>query len=373
MGSMWELRAGRSAVILGKNYVPDAIMTVFQSTDRYVDEKLITEYEGPGDLIRSPSAYRNLMGYKASAKVLRERLSLMGYHPESVYQEALALVRQAIADEDNPIRAKYLEFDSSIVSSEEDLLDQAVSGLRKYNWMWPTGVEATPLDSLLEWVWEEIAHDEQDARFILALVLREVRGNTCCRLDLTDLASGGWLDWTDDLVPRAIENLQRETSANGKIIVLTEGRTDVEIVRAALDALRPDVSNYFTFLDFVGFKNPGGTDRVVSLAKGLAAAGVMNRVVVVLDNDAAGSAAERQLQMVGLPATFRVMRLPDQKFAKQYPTIGPSGTTFEDVNGRACSIEFMFGEDVLRAASGGALPAVRWSSYLGEVKDADDG
>jgi hypothetical protein len=61
--------------------------------------------------------------------------------------------------------------------------------------------------------------------------------------------------------------------------------------------------------------------------------------------------------------------LPDVEWARSYPTQGPSGDRIEDVNGRACSIEFMFGSELMRSPKTWALAPVRWKSYIPAVND----
>ena len=39
--------------------------------------------------------------------------------------------------------------------------------------------------------------------------------------------------------------------------------------------------------------------------------------------------------------------MPDIELANNYPTIGPNGEEYMNINGRACSIELFLGKDVL--------------------------
>ena len=71
------------------------------------------------------------------------------------------------------------------------------------------------------------------------------------------------------------------------------------------------------------------------------------------------------LRRSSLPSHFSVRVLPDVKYAKNYPAIGPDGVSVADVNGRAVTIEMMFGEAVLRHAGKGNLPPVRWGGPVG--------
>lgn len=156
-------------------------------------------------------------------------------------------------------------------------------------------------------------------------------------------------------------------AVDGPVIVITEGSSDAQRLRRSLEIATPEVAHLFKFLDF-GYRPPGGTDRVVSLTKGMSASGVMNRIVAVLDNDTAGREAASQLSKLDLPAQVAVVCLPAVPYADRYPTLGPSGPGLEDVNGRAVSMEFMFGVDVL-CDGAGALAPVRWHAFNEKVGD----
>jgi hypothetical protein len=99
------------------------------------------------------------------------------------------------------------------------------------------------------------------------------------------------------------------------------------------------------------------------MVKTLAGAGIANRVIAVLDNDAAAEAAMRtQLKDVSLPTRFRVLRHPRIELAADYPAVGPDGITLTDVNGRAASIELYLGRDVLTGEDGILVP-IQWKGY----------
>jgi hypothetical protein len=49
-----------------------------------------------------------------------------------------------------------------------------------------------------------------------------------------------------------------------------------------------------------------------------------------------------------------------------YPTAGPTGTSLQNINGSACSIELYFGRDVLQI--GGQLAPVQWRGYDERMK-----
>ncbi len=132
----------------------------------------------------------------------------------------------------------------------------------------------------------------------------------------------------------------------------------------------------FRFLDMsTGVET--NSAQVVRILRSFAAAGVTNRVVGVLDNDVAGRVSARQLDARPRPSTNRYFLLPDVGYARSYPTYGPNGLASLDVNGRAVSIEFQFGEDRLRDAQGDLVP-VEWhgrdqslKEYQGRLSKSD--
>jgi hypothetical protein len=127
-----------------------------------------------------------------------------------------------------------------------------------------------------------------DPRFALSLALTNTRAATMVTLDLTDLVLGGRMK-ADDLPHRdARTRMGAAVAASGPVIVIAEGASDARWLRRSLEIAAPAAAHLFESLDLAEYRAPGGTDRVVSLTKGMAAAGVMNPIVAVLDNDTAG-------------------------------------------------------------------------------------
>ncbi|MBO2600097.1 HEPN/Toprim-associated domain-containing protein [Shewanella algae] len=124
-----------------------------------------------------------------------------------------------------------------------------------------------------------------------------------------------------------------------KILIATEGTSDARIIRRALDVLRPDVADFFNFVD-VDERHPfWGTGNLVKFAEGLLRIEVLNQVLFVFDNDAEGVDAFRKLEKLSPPANMRAMLLPDLKEFREFKTLGPEGVNISDINGRAAAIE----------------------------------
>ena len=124
-----------------------------------------------------------------------------------------------------------------------------------------------------------------------------------------------------------------------KVLIATEGTSDARIIRRALDVLRPDVADFFNFVD-VDERHPfWGTGNLVKFAEGLLRIEVLNQVLFVFDNDAEGVDAFRKLEKLNPPANMRAMLLPDLEEFREFATIGPEGVNISDINGRAAAIE----------------------------------
>ena len=175
-------------------------------------------------------------------------------------------------------------------------------------------------------------------------------------LDCTELVTSGWMGIYDELLD--VEPL---------ITILTEGPTDIDILQPSLSILYPHLEDYFRFMDFRSLNIEANASALVKLVKAFVGSGIRQQIVAIFDYDAAASDALRALQIDKLPDTIKVVQLPELPLAKHYPTVGPQGIHFADVNGCACSIELYLGEDILKNEKGELTP-VRWGAYINGVK-----
>ena len=122
-------------------------------------------------------------------------------------------------------------------------------------------------------------------------------------------------------------------------LLATEGTSDTHILKRGLSLLRPDVGDFFRFIDIEERHPFSGTGSLAKFAEGLVKIDVHNRVVFVFDNDAEGTDAYRSLQRFSFPVNMRSMLLPDLDQLRDFPARGPSGIMRTDINGRAAAIE----------------------------------
>jgi hypothetical protein len=147
-------------------------------------------------------------------------------------------------------------------------------------------------------------------------------------------------------------------------LIATEGSSDTHILKRAFRLLRPEIADFFRFID-VSERHPfSGTGSLVKFSEGLAKIDVQNRTVFLLDNDAEGQSAFQKIQGLDLPVNMRAMVLPSLQSFESFRCMGPGGEALADINGRAASIECYL--DL--GADGLPPPLVRWTNYKDDVK-----
>ncbi|GAA3068593.1 hypothetical protein GCM10010464_35990 [Pseudonocardia yunnanensis] len=389
MGDRWRLLLGEQQILWGKNSFPSRLMTIFQEQDKYMREdwaRALDELNSlAGDQVtpealevtsenRDEMQASELFGYRTKVGTALSRLKLMGFTPEASRQ-AMAEIRRSRLREDLLAEdvlyvgaARGRDATSHRMSCEQVVetgLDAFINGCTSYGF----SDDLSPLDAACLEELELYFEDEKDdPRFLLSALLKGQDAQKLLTMDLSDLLAAGYCSSTEDLSAQAGRELSITTVSTGPIIVITEGKFDSQVLPRGIQLVRPDIAGYFRFWDLESTKAAGGTDQVVKNLRSFAAAGVMNRVIGILDNDTAGRQAEKQLGRTILPENFAVCRLPDVDYGHSYPTLGPSGASQEDVTGRACSVEFYFGKECLREKDGNLAP-VRWKSYIEAMSD----
>ena len=402
MSNRWRLRLGDQQIMSGKNEVPSRLMTVFQEEDKYAqgdwvraldelernpaDEELSARVKTIEAADADDSGGSERFGYRTTVETVLTRLKLMGFTPEASVRCMAEIRRSELKDcgQDENILlvrpARGVQGTPHQMSCEQVILTGLaafIKGYRPYGFEededeGDEGDEVLELDDL-EWTCVDemefyFEDDTDDPRFLLSALLHGQDPQTILTMDLSELLAAAYISSTEDLSTQAIRELSYVTANTGPIIVITEGRFDSHVLPRALRLVRPEIASYFKFWDLDNSKAAGGTDQVVKNMRSFAAAGVMNRVVGILDNDTAGRQAERQLKGSDLPDHYAVCRLPDLDYARSYPTLGPSGLGRDDVTGRACSVEFYFGRECLLGADGELIP-VRWKSHIDPMDD----
>lgn len=354
MGSFSQITFADYPVFDNKNwYYPEIINSLFQP-DEFINEK--RKYSTRNSLIWG-DAYENekgtfeFKGYKQTVQVCRERLEIFGASYKKAkmdFQKAKKISRQEGFYDfslSSVTYDQYLAEIKSIVDSKEKTYDRLNINLRESLTSGELGLYGLSLDSHL---------------YSILSVLSE---SDIVEYDLTDVINGGWVKVNE------AKNVDYE-----KIIILTEGKTDVEFISNSIDKLYPHLKDYYHFIDFDEYKVESSASALVKLVTSFAAANVKHHIIALFDNDTAGLKEMKKMVSKAFTPNIKILRYPDISLAKKYPTVGPIGKKKMNVNGLACSIEMYFGVDVLTRNN--ELIPIQWKGfddkekkYQGEIAD----
>ena len=95
-----------------------------------------------------------------------------------------------------------------------------------------------------------------------------------------DVVEGGWVERES-----IINNLG---TTHPKFLIITEGSSDAKVIHHALNLLRPEVADFFYFVDMEEGYPFTGTGDLYRFCQGLVSIEIENNVVVIYDNDAEG-------------------------------------------------------------------------------------
>jgi hypothetical protein len=168
-----------------------------------------------------------------------------------------------------------------------------------------------------------------------------------------DVVDNGWVQ------PKTISNSIGDVR---RFLIVTEGSSDAHIIRKAFELLRPEIADFFSFVDMQEGYPFTGTGNLHKFSQGLVAIGIENRVIVLYDNDLEGSLRFRDTSGLNLPANMRVIQLPTLPQLAQFRSVGPHGEAMGDINGLAAAIECYLDLAFGRGRKD-PEPAVRWTAY----------
>lgn len=381
MGTYTDFSVAGYPLLNSKSAVVPEAMTIFQETDRRVGSRLLGDRNALvwGDAYADSAEEREIATqYVCDTEAAIARLDVMGFTLDRAAREfedgrrdELETYREWAKDEpDRPwCTDKIALLESLSFNTYLDALRTVITeGLR------PEPFDDNKRPGLPAAVRHILGDNDE---FLLGFFANDVRClvRAACEVapkpstvvqDITDLVSGGYYASDEPVCQRAIESLILGHLENSSRIVLTEGSTDAQFLKASLDLLYPHLSGYYSFLDFDSSRVPGGAGQLASLVKGFAAAGIGNRIIALFDNDSAARDARRSLAQIQLPPNIVVLAYPEIAFLREYPTLGPSGFSNLDVNRLAASIELYLGEDVLRRPDGTLAP-IQWKGFIESV------
>lgn len=128
--------------------------------------------------------------------------------------------------------------------------------------------------------------------------------------------------------------------------------------------LFPHVNDVFYFMDFelFGTKREGSAPALTNNIKTFVASKLKARIIAIYDNDTAGQFAKlKLLDDVRIPDNIKILNYPDMNCFNKYPTYSPNKEiVFDNINGRACSIELYLPDECITDETG--FYFIEWQS-----------
>lgn len=363
MGSYSSLYINGFELITSKSMVSDIFMSIFSE-----EHKKINIVEIDGDEFKEVS-------YCMKSMEFSDRLNIMGFTYENARKDF-----QLIIEEDDDLDYFDDECDQSISDFIFEEFVEQIKIIIGYNLSEYSAIDTRFLErnvdkkyhSLIKYMLNDYSKflygfPLSDPRY-LAQIITGISDDFIGEVeyDVSQLVDGGYYDIDFEFSNSSKLAIKDEYIKNQKIIVLTEGKTDVEVLQKSLEILYPHLTEYFSFLDFNIANLPGSTNEMVRIVKTFIASGIANRTVAIFDNDTAGEEAIIELGKLSIPRNIKLMKYPELDYTKNYPTIGPQGEVCMNINGLACSIELYFGKDVL-IEDNKYIP-IQWTGYNGKLK-----
>lgn len=346
MGSYSELYISDYPICTAKNsYYEEIVNLIFLTTD-------YREFERPlnkrnlitwGDSYANEDGNETVKSFCSTSKICRQRLELFGATYEKAKSDFESALQKIKDDEvynfksiENITFESYLADIKSIINSKKKTYDNNY------------------YDNFIDYLQEnELFIEYQSIQLGLWSILSVVDAESEVEYNLTDIINGGWVSKVKNAVKTE------------KIIVLTEGKTDTEFLKICLKNFFPHLEGFYHFMDFENSKYEANASRLVHTIKSFVGSGIKNLIVALFDNDSAAKKEIKNLRNVKLPSNIKILQYPPLEFAKKYPTIGPNGIQFMDINGFAGSIEMYLGKDCLKENE--EFIPIQWTGYIESI------
>jgi hypothetical protein len=377
MGTAIQLKIGNVSLDYAKNHMGNDYGFLFQNGDeirRQSDAINYEHYEENPD--EEALAEQEAAFVRSLARVL-PRLQLLGHTLDSARTEYKAMLDEAteIFDQDDlsELKAPFLTFEEfcrlaclfplAVLASEyidfdtEELAKIAQGRLAPYM----DQFKRIPYTDNSDMYWSESSYVASKLCILSPFSMLQIfslnpeNANAEVIWQFGPIVEAGWVS-REVFKPGA----RREQT----ILIVTEGKSDARILRHALDLLRPDIADFFRFIDGDERHHFWGTGNLVKFAEGLLRIDIQNLVLFLLDNDVEGVEAYLKLQQLKLSNNMRAMVLPNLEEYRSFPARGPDGVRNCDINGRAAAIECYL--DLNRMNNSPAH--IIWSNYK---KDSD--
>lgn len=370
MGTAITLDVAGIEITYSKNHIGINHGSIFQEQDRKAIKNDYVDYNWYKENGKDPTPSE--MAFMRPLKDIIPRLELLGFSLERIQREYNSFVdnwkeeRVFFQDNDEPLPdlmcfKEFIDFitaypleslDDTFISDMDNTSNEKI--LRRFdNIMLKRipGYQSVPIQASSErsffYEFLEILHPYSALRLLGEL---EENKDLPVVWQYGPIVEAGWATEQE-----FVSNAKRTET----FLIATEGSSDVHILKHALKLLRPEIADFFRFIDVSESHPFSGTGSLVKFAEGLAKIDVHNQVVFLFDNDAEGLDAHKRLSELKLPSNMRGIMLPDLEDFQKFPTEGPEGVSNSNINGRAAAIECYLDLNVREYPP----PKVLWTNY----------
>lgn len=366
MGSIITLGINKLEIDWGKNYTFNNHSKLFKKNE--FDSKIkyyeMDEY-GEKEIVKS------YPGAKAKLSNVKNRLDLLGYginKLEGLYKKCIAEYEYYTDEKHSLSYNDYYEFIYSLDLKKVDIVKVFVSEYDDD--MFDIGEyfrkcisKDVEISNKLNKVFKKISKDQMIVTssfeavdpYITLRILAENPANLEYDVEWRyhDVVEGGWVKKKE---------LFKGLDEADKITLVTEGSSDLKILKRTIEELYPSISDFFYFMDPESYPFTGWT-KMCDFCIGLSKINVINNIIAIFDNDTAGLIGFKKTKSKIKNNNILITHLPDMEEFKKFKTIGPNGESICDVNGKAVAIECF-----LDLSKNEDEPSIRWTNY---EKDPD--
>ena len=349
MGTMITLGVGKLEINWGKNDFYENFRDLFQPND-WKDIK----YYYADNVVEIKK------GYSRKLALVKPRLDLLGYTLENIkiiYESAYTEYCDAMGEYADPVLTfeEYFNVFSKINLSKVNTLTEDDD--------WDFGEYVTKCifeDKEIQRLLKKYSIGRKSGEFYENLPPRLLVRVLCENPTAKDLPLQWYMadhvenGWSKE------EDLSPKLEDKDKILIVTEGKSDTFILQTSINKLFPAISDFFYFIDMEENYPFTGTGNLYNFASGLTKIKIQNKTIIVFDNDEAGIFSYKKCKekLDAIP-NLKFYHLPNMDEFKYFLTVGPTGDSYQDINGKAVSIECFLDLDF----NSSKAPKVRWTIY----------
>ena len=349
MGTMITLGVGKLEINWGKNDFYENFRDLFQPND-WKDIK----YYYADNVVEIKK------GYSRELALVKPRLDLLGYTLENI-----KAIYESAYTEYCDVMGEYAD---SVLTFEEYFNVFSKINLSKVNTLtedddWDFGEYVTKCifeDKEIQRLLKKYSLGRKSGEFYENLPPRLLVRVLCENPTAKDLPLQWYMadhvqnGWSKE------EDLSPKLEDKDKILIVTEGKSDTFILQTSINKLFPAISDFFYFIDMEENYPFTGTGNLYNFASGLTKIKIQNKTIIVFDNDEAGIFSYKKCkEKLDAISNLKFYHLPNMDEFKYFLTVGPTGDSYQDINGKAVSIECFLDLDF----NSSKAPKVRWTIY----------